>query len=315
MRKGKFLLLIVIFIAFFYGGSLLSGLGSLSQWFNPGAGEEEGPKLVEKEIITVLLLGIDARPGEDNARSDTMILAAVDTKNKKVALLSIPRDTRTKDDGVYKRINSYNMEGGPELAKEKVSELLDTPIDYYVLSNFGGFEKVVDILGGVTIDVEKRMKKTEEGINLKPGLQKLDGHDALAYCRWRGDKLGDISRAERQQKFLMALANEMMQTKTITKLPKLLPELRKNVETDVSVRGMFDLAKLAQGFTTAGMTTQTLPGSFWNDPKTGASYWLADQRQIPGLVERLLSGQTQETIEEEGGKPAAASSTKTEKQN
>lgn len=307
MRKGKFLLLIVIFIAFFYGGSLLS---NFNQWFSPGNDTEEGPKLVEKKIITVLMLGIDARPGEENARSDTMILAAVDTENKKVALLSIPRDTRTKDDGVYKKINSYNMEGGPELAKEKVGELLDTNVDYYVLSNFSGFEEIVDILGGVTIDVEKRMKKTEEGINLKPGLQKLDGHDALAYCRWRDDALGDISRAGRQQKFLMALADEMMQTKTITKLPKLIPELRKNVETDISVRGMFDLSKLAQDFTTEGMTTQTLPGSFYNDPKTGASYWLADQQQIPGLIERLLAGETQETIEENGTKSPSASSSK-----
>lgn len=309
MKKGKLLLLAVIFILCFFGGSLLSNLGSVGNWLKPGGGEQNtGPKLVKKDIITVLMLGIDARPGEENARSDTMILAAVDTKSQKVALISIPRDTRTKDNGTYKKINSYNMEGGPELAKEKVSELLDTPIDYYVLSNFGGFEKIVDILGGVTIDVEKRMYKPSESINLKPGLQRLDGHKALAYCRWRGDALGDISRTERQQKFLIALANEMMQTKTITKLPRLLPELRKNVETDVSVRGMFELVQLAKGFKMEGMTTQTLPGSFYNDPRSGASYWLVDQQKIPGLVKRLLAGETAKTIEEAGS--TSPSSTK-----
>lgn len=298
MRKGKLLLLVAIFIACFFGGSLLSNFSSIVDRFKPGGGTETGPKLVDKGIITVLMLGIDARPGENNSRSDTMILVTVDTKNNKAALLSIPRDTRTKDNGVYKKINAYNLEGGPELAKEKVSELLETPIDYYVLTNFNGFEKVVDTLGGVTIDVEKRMYKPSENINLKPGLQRLDGHKALAYCRWRGDALGDISRAERQQKFLVALAHEMMQTKTITKVPKLLPELRQNVETDISVRAMFELATIAQQFTAGGITTQTLPGSFYNDPKSGASYWLVDRQQIPGLLDRLLTGETQKPIEE-----------------
>lgn len=309
MRKGKLLLLIIIFIVCYFAGAKLSGLGGLNQLFPSDSEPDTGPQLVEKPIITVLLLGIDARPGEENARTDTMILAAIDTTKNKIALLSIPRDTRIRDKGVYKKINSFNLEGGPELAKEKVSELVETPVDYYVLTNFNGFEKIVDILGGVTIDVEKRMYKPTENINLKKGLQKLDGEKALAYCRWRDDALGDISRAQRQQKFILALANEMMQTKTITKIPKLLPELRRNVETDVSVRAMFELAQLAPQFNMESMTTQTLPGSFYNDPKTGASYWLADRQQIPGLIDRLLAGEKQETIVEDTKKTSSSTST------
>lgn len=254
--------------------------------------------LLERGVMNILLIGIDARPGEEKARSDTLILLSVDTDKKKAALLSIPRDTRMKEGDHYVKINSYNFEGGPELAREKVEELLGVPVHYYVLTNFTGFKDIVDTLGGVTVDVEKRMYKISEGINLKPGLQRLNGHDALAYCRFRSDALGDIGRTERQQKFLKALAAEMAKPETVAKLPRLIPEVRKYVKTDIPVTKLYALARMADSFKDKELVCQTLPGWFWTDPDTGASYWVVNEEKLPGILEKVLGGETMAVIED-----------------
>ncbi|RYD07038.1 hypothetical protein N752_00215 [Desulforamulus aquiferis] len=96
-----------------------------------------------------------------------------------------------------------------------VSDLVGVDIDNYVVTNVRGFRDIVDVIGGVTLDVEKRMYYYDpfdepdlRKIDLQPGVQKLDGNKALQYVRFRSDALGDVTRTERQQKFLKALAKE-----------------------------------------------------------------------------------------------------------
>ncbi|MDD3898897.1 MAG: LCP family protein, partial [Syntrophomonadaceae bacterium] len=104
--------------------------------------------------INILFMGIDARKMETNSRSDTMILASIDTKANKIAMVWIPRDTRVEvKRNHYDKINSVNYLQGPEAACRVVGDLLDIRVDHYVVTNFDGFARIIDILGGVTLDV------------------------------------------------------------------------------------------------------------------------------------------------------------------
>ncbi|ATW24242.1 LCP family protein [Candidatus Formimonas warabiya] len=252
-----------------------------------------------KGRINILLLGTDEKLGT-NSRTDTIILASLDTKEKKISLLSIPRDTRVNIPGFGEnKVNAANQLGGIELAKETISNLIKVPIDYYVVTNFDGFSAIVDTLGGVEIDVEQNMKYHvyDGDIDLKKGLQRLDGEKALQYVRFRHDKLGDISRTQRQQKFLAALAKEMMQAKNIIKLPVLIPELNKAVETDLKITDMIGLAKDYHNYDVSSITVQTLPGNFVNI--NGGSYWFVDAEKAHQVVLEVFAGNSADIIDDD----------------
>ncbi|MGQ9531468.1 MAG: LCP family glycopolymer transferase [Desulfotomaculales bacterium] len=245
--------------------------------------------------LNVLLLGIDARRGETKARSDSIILASFDPGRHRAALLSIPRDTRVRIPGHgWDKINAATIYGGPDMARAVVSDLLGIPVGYHVLTNFAGFKEIVDILGGVTIDVEEDMNYYDPAdgqvINLRKGVQHLNGEKALQYVRYRGDPLGDITRTQRQQKFLVALAREMLQPGTILKLPRLIPQLRENVDTNLGLSEMLALVRLAQDLENVDLVTQTLPGYFLN--LDGVSYWYVDPAQARQVVAELLAGRS-----------------------
>lgn len=250
-----------------------------------------------KGRINILLLGTDEDLGT-NSRTDTIMLASLDTENNKVSLLSIPRDTRVNIPGFGdNKINSANLFGGVDLVKTSISNLIKVPIDYYVLTNFEGFKGIVDTLGGVEIDVEQNMKyRVYDGmIDLKKGLQRLDGEKALQYVRFRHDKLGDITRTQRQQKFLTALAKEMMQAKNIVKLPVLIPKLNEAVKTDLNITQMVGLAKEFGNYDLSSITVQTLPGNFVDI--NGGSYWYVDEEKAHQVVLEVFAGKSGDVID------------------
>lgn len=259
------------------------------------SGEEDVDDGLPADQMNLLLLGIDAREGESIARADSIIFVHADTGAQKLALMSIPRDTRVEIPrrGMDK-INSATVYGGPEMAREVVSDLLGVPVPYHMMVDFEGFKGIVDILGGVTIDVEKRMYYRDRRdtppllIDLQPGVQRLNADEAMGYVRYRGDALADIARTQRQQKFLMALANEMMKPKTILKLPKLVPELRKNVDTNLSLRNMVKWAGMARKLDKLEMVSGTLPGMFWDS--RGVSYWYVDPAKAKVAFADLVAG-------------------------
>ncbi|CFX28640.1 Cell envelope-related transcriptional attenuator [Syntrophomonas zehnderi OL-4] len=288
-KKGTISILILVFLGTFAIGALLGG--QFKGLFKDTIAE----KNEKGETINVLFMGIDARDGEKNSRSDTMILASIDSQNNKVAMVSIPRDTRIKNTfGRDEKINSVNYTKGPEAACKEVGKLLDVRVEHYVITNFDGFGEIVDTLGGVDIDVETNMvhRDVSYSINLSKGHQHLNGDQALQYVRYRGGPTADIGRTQRQQKFIKALAEQMFQTNTITKLPKLLPQIVKYVDTNISMQDMLHLAQIARKIDIQNITTQTLPGYPYTDPSSGASYWEADKTKAKILVSSLLQGKT-----------------------
>jgi len=279
----------VVFIAFAAAGFHLANL-----WLgdSPMAADEPGdtqapPPVADAKRMNILLLGTDQR-GNEPARADTIILAFLDLEHHDIKLLSIPRDTYVQIPGHGKeKLAHANAYGGPELTVATVENLLDVTIDRYVEINFEGFKDIVDILGGVELEVEKRMYYPDEGINLYPGLQRLKGEDALAYVRFRSDPMGDIGRINRQQKFLKELAEEAFQLGTIFKLPELIKEANESITTNLTFGEMMNLAKVAKSFDPARMEAATLPGTaqYINQ----ISYWVPTTQDVEAIIQQFTS--------------------------
>ncbi|HEY8909787.1 MAG TPA: LCP family protein [Desulfosporosinus sp.] len=244
--------------------------------------------------FSVLLVGVDQRPGEKSfSNTDSLLVASINTINGNIALLSIPRDTRVTVPGVgQNKINAAARAGkGLETTTTLIERLTGQPIDGYVLTNFSGFKTIVDTLGGITLTVEKDMyyltgDATDAVINLKKGTQRLNGAQALRYARFRNDAFADISRTARQQTVLKAIGKEFLQLKTVPKLPWLIPQMSKAVETNLSLSQLWSVANVLLHTEKPEISSQTLPGSFLTE--NNISYWKVDRQKSHAVVKRLF---------------------------
>lgn len=217
-----------------------------------GVEAQEPPKWEGTEPVNILLMGVDARGSSEGEvpRSDTMLVASLDPVKKKIYMFSILRDTYVSIPGYNKdRINTA-ITHGANTAMQTVSDLLGIPIQYWVYTDFQGFIKLVDAIGGVDYEVEKNMvyKTKADGpeydIDLKKGFQHLDGNKALQYVRFRHDATSDFTRTERQRGLLKAVADKMISTTSILKLPTILSEINPYVDTNLTVSDMVKLASV-----------------------------------------------------------------------
>lgn len=265
---------------------------------DPGTDEN----LIAKKF-NILLLGLDGRAGL-NDRSDTLILVSLDQENKKAQLLSIPRDTRVKVKGAWDKINAAYAYGGIDLSKRTVSDFLDVKIDRYVIINFDGLVKLVDKIGGIDVNVPVRMYKPLEGIDLEPGYQHLNGEQILAYSRFRDTKGGDLDRSGRQQEVLQLIAEKVLKENNISQITELVQIAKEDIETDLTVREIVALARLASPILENGLATKILPGSnkyidnlwFWEPDLTSLEeiliisqntlsfFSLGDKKCISGII-------------------------------
>ncbi len=252
-------------------------------------GEEEEKKELDKDKPTIIMvLGLDQRRNEP-ARADTVMIFSMHWETRQLNLVSIPRDTRVQIPGRgQEKISHAHAYGEVSLTKETLENFLDIEVDRYLVANFDGFENIVDILGGVEMEVEKRMRyfASDVTINLHPGVQRLDGDKALQYVRFRADAKGDLGRVERQQKFVKAFIDEAYQMRTIWKLPQLLGELSQNVRTNMDLGEMRDFTKRIQDSEVEEIKTTTLPG--YTDYIGGISYFVADEREKSQVVKEYI---------------------------
>jgi len=293
--KKRYIFLGVVLLAAVVINFTLFGTSQLSDKKMPPASDKDPELSLQEEAeqefanagvfgeYNVLLLGIDSRTergleaeiSAKSYRTDTMILATLDIKNKKAKLISIPRDTRVKVKGNYNKINAAFVYGGIELAKETVQDFAGVHIDRTMVVDFQSLVKFVDIIGGIEIDVPIRMYRPTEDIDLQPGLQVLDGHDALAYSRYRGTSGGDIDRAARQQEVIEALIKEIVSVKGVSMIPNLYKTMEENMVTDIPLKEIITLGKLAPGVLKNGIDTMVVPGE--NAKIDGIWFWEADK--------------------------------------
>jgi polyisoprenyl-teichoic acid--peptidoglycan teichoic acid transferase len=195
--------------------------------------------------LDVVVLGVDRRPdaGEDSStRSDTMMLVRVVPASGEVKLLSVPRDLYVEvEEGKKDRINTAFAYGGVDQARSIMEDLTDVEIDNYVIVDFVGFEKVIDAIGGVRVDVGSGV--FPEQWNMGEGMEHLNGHKALKYARYRGTPRADLDRIDHQQKLLAALRRQVLRWNTVTKLPGAIKVANENVDTDLGVMQVIPLAR------------------------------------------------------------------------
>ena len=255
--------------------------------------------------IHVMILGVDERK-DDVGRSDTLMVATVDPEKGTASLLSIPRDTRVAIEGAgYDKINAAYAYGGYALTKKTLELLLDVPMDYYILIDVHAFERIIDALDGIDIDVEKRMYYEDpwddDGglvIDIYPGMQHMTGEKAIEYVRYR-DTEGDIGRIRRQQRFVSAVLTKVTSPEIFAQLPEIIDEVMKSVKTDLGASDMLRFLQLMKKVQEQGLSAEMAPGNpAWYK---GVSYWIPDIVELRRLAARAagvpFAGKVEERAE------------------
>ncbi len=221
-----------------------------------------------QERISILLLGIDQRCDEEGpTHTDTMMVLTIDPVAMSAAVLSLPRDLWVDIPGFeLDRINQAHYYGelyeypggGPALAMETVAATLGVPLDYYATVNFDAFIDVVDLIGGITIDVPESIDDPDypdrchgyDPFSITAGTHRLNGTDALKYARTRATFGGDVDRAGRQQAVILAMRDQIMQLDQLPQLmaqsPRFWQTLQENVRTNMTLDEALQMALLMQ---------------------------------------------------------------------
>ncbi len=202
-----------------------------------------GDKVVEEQKpVSVLLLGVDQRPGE-RGRSDSIMVMTLNPTRNESRLISIPRDTKVDivGKGTNDKINHAYSFGGPEMAIKTVEKFLNIPINYYAEINMEGFTSLVDAVGGVTVNND--IDFTVSGTHFPIGKVNLDGKSALKFTRMRyEDPRGDFGRQMRQREVIAQVANKLSSDVSVSNFNAIMDVVGKNAQTNVSFKPMRTLA-------------------------------------------------------------------------
>jgi LCP family protein required for cell wall assembly len=232
--------------------------------------------------INILLLGRANTHKSGKNLTDTIMIASIDTNTYKLSLLSLPRDLLVANGSFYTKINALYQIGlrndkGAKYIIETVEDVTGQDIHYYFVLDFEGFIKIIDILGGINIDVPRHIKDERypgpgysyETFEVWPGLQEFDGEKALKYARTRHDDIeGDFGRAKRQQQVMQAARNKAFSLGTIVnpiKISELLTVLGEHVHTNIEPEEIEPFISLIKKVDTQNITNVVVdawkPGS------------------------------------------------------
>lgn len=251
---------------------------------------------VAREPFYMLLLGTDGRPGETSYRADTIILARIDPKQQHVTLISIPRDTRITYKGETMKINAAHTTDGAVGMVEAVNDLCGVEISHYAEISFDGLVQLVDALGGVEVNVPDEIDDPKAAdFTIEPGLQTLNGEQALAFCRSRAYADGDYTRMRHQRIFVAALANTILNRTDATKLPGIIDAMADMVATDLTLSDILSLANAMRGMDTNAMWTANIPSHAGGDTYiNGVSYVFVHEEELEEMMERVDAGEDPE---------------------
>ena len=223
----------------------------------------------------ILVLGVDDGGGNTDA------IFTLRVESGRTSITQIPRDSFIDSHSFGPvKANALYAYGGHEAVKTELSRLMGRPIDHHILVNLNGIRTLSDLVGGVEVDVPKRLyyRDNSQGllIDLQPGPQLLKGHDLEGFLRWRHDEEGDLGRLERQQLVLKSLFSRLTRPEHLVKLPALIREAGNNLETDL---GAMELGGLITAMGLTELETERLDARPFY--RNGISYldtaWPADQ--------------------------------------
>ncbi len=249
-----------------------------------------------KNRFNFLLLGV----AEKN--TDTIMVASYETEKQSIDIISIPRDTYYPRSGyknyAYNKINSiYKTEDIVGLATAVSEKLYGMPIDYYVIVEYEDIRKIMDAIGGVTVNVPFHMKYDDPTadpplhIDIKKGEQLIDSSNVEQYLRFRHGNPGyqsyfngDLGRIQAQQEFVKLVMKKCLTVGNIAKVAKVTLQ---NVQSDITYQAVTRLAKLAaSGLSVDNVNSHRLPG---NDKTiNGLSFWVPDDKEIYSMLQGIL---------------------------
>ncbi|MEK5639562.1 hypothetical protein BK138_22775 [Paenibacillus rhizosphaerae] len=247
--------------------STLHKISAAAEYYAPQSQQQEQGEAVSEPPVesvteadmkpmTFLLAGIDNREGSGGTiNTDVMILGALNPEKKSASLISIPRDLKISQSqlGTHKANYYYahyyikDKKAAMADTKEFFGDLFHIPVDYMVMINFEGFRQIIDAVGGVDVDVDMdmRYKDTADGtdINLRKGMQHLDGKQALDFVRYRKSNDGsspssDFDRNRRQQQVLNQVLDKLTSFKGISQWGQVLDIIGEQVQTDIPAKNM-----------------------------------------------------------------------------
>ncbi len=263
--------------------------------------------------VNILVLGTDAREGQEVSRTDAIVVVRLDPRTNQASILSLPRDLWVKIPGYgSNRINAAYPVGekqigknyGPALAKETVSNLLGLPIHHFVLINFEGFKTLIDRMGGISLDVPRAIDDARfpvdefEGdtrtmqVHFDAGVQHLDGKTALIYARTRHAD-NDFGRNQRQQQVIVAIfqrARDLGILAQINSVDEYTDALRDYVRTDMGMGTMLSLATAGAQLDTANIQRYAVDSKMLVMLKEPATF-AAEPTALKRLVEQMVNPQ------------------------
>lgn len=252
-----------------------------------------------REPYTVLVMGTDVMythvaPGRKvadhaafNGRSDTMMLVMLDPVRRTIRGINIPRDTMVDIPGYgYQKINAANAVGGPRMAVQAVRDLLGVNVDHYIVLNTQGLIDAINEMGGITVEVPKRLNyidwTAKLKIDLEPGTHTLTGNQAMGFVRFRHDDLGDIGRIQRQQIFMHAALSKLLNPVTWPHIPALVRIAHRSVLSDLNDAQLLQVFNLIRIVPRSEIQFAMLPGRFG-----GNGSWVPDEDEMTKLIARV----------------------------
>ena len=229
-----------------------------------------------------------------NGRSDAILVAHFDFDKQTVSVMTIPRDTAVHVPGhSTHKINAAHQFGGPALTQATIKEAFGIDTDAYVTLHFEAFQKIVDTVGGVDINVKKQLDYDDYWANLhihlKPGPQRLDGYKAMGYVRMRHSD-SDLMRAERQHEFLEALRGQIRTPKMLFRVSDVLDNITDNLHTDLSSQQLLTLANWSKGLQKENITLTTMPSI------EGPIYVTVNRKPTRKMVAQIFFGGNEDAV-------------------
>jgi LCP family protein required for cell wall assembly len=252
--------------------------------------------LLTDDAITILVMGVDARPGEpidQGVRPDSLMVVRLNPDTGSCRVLAIPRDTRVDLPGYgQSKINHALAVGGIPYEQLVVEQYLGLAIDHYVLVDFTGFSELVDDVGGIDITVPDSFTASD-GTLFQAGPQHMNGTQALSYSRFRGDSDGDFGRIKRQQQLIQALMAKASDISPVDAVTELVPSLGDRLRTDLGQNDMLSLAEqYGSSCTDDSVEFLNLDGAIatFDDPllHMPLSYVVVDETELRRKVAELI---------------------------
>lgn len=278
--------------------------------------------------ITFLLMGNSLatvnhhviRNGKVRDRSDTIILVSFNPTSKRIGVMSIPRDTRVALPGVGKtKIAEATYFGGVQEMIHVVQNTFHVPVDYYAYVSMFQFEKIINDMGGLTVNVpqnEVYQPGGALGINLKKGVHHLNGQQVLEFARFRQTATGDIGRIQQQQQLLRDMARQLLKPQNVVRWPKVAADVIHQLSyTNLSVNQLISLGLAARHVPLSTVRYATVPGhgSTHMDPymHQKLSYWSYDPHLTSILIQDVLLASPLSKTQKKSVKIFVASGTST----